>query len=73
MADLINFIRFNDEGTLKGNIAVLDFDFDITGEALNSANQNGEEYLQLTLASAIENRRSRGGQLLPMLRVSLIG
>ncbi|TCT29721.1 DUF736 domain-containing protein [Martelella mediterranea] len=44
MADLINFIRFNDNGTLEGNIAALDFDFDITGEELNSTNPKAPVY-----------------------------
>ena len=44
MTELSNFIRFNDNGTLEGNIAALDFDFDITGEELNSTNPKAPVY-----------------------------
>ena len=38
MTDLVNFIRFNDNNTLTGNIASVAYDLDIFGEEFDSAN-----------------------------------
>ncbi|MDW9925221.1 DUF736 family protein [Sinorhizobium meliloti] len=38
MSELSNFIRFNDDGTLSGNIAPIAYDIDIAGEAFTSTN-----------------------------------
>ncbi|WEX12279.1 DUF736 family protein [Chelativorans sp. AA-79] len=44
MTELTNFIRFNEDGTLSGNIAALDFDFNVIGETLNSDKEDAPVY-----------------------------
>jgi uncharacterized protein (DUF736 family) len=44
MTELTNFIRFNEDGTLSGNIAALDFDINVTGEKLGQNKEDGPVY-----------------------------
>ncbi|TBN14909.1 DUF736 family protein [Agrobacterium cavarae] len=44
MTDLVNFIRFNDNNTLTGNIASLAYDLDIFGEEFDSTNAKAPVY-----------------------------
>lgn len=44
MTDLVNFIRFNDNGTLSGNIASIAYDLDISGEEFESTNAKAPAY-----------------------------
>ena len=44
MTDLVNFIRFNEDKTLSGNIASLAYDIDIVGEAFESTNAKAPVY-----------------------------
>lgn len=44
MNDLTNFIRFNEDGTLTGNIASIAYDIDIAGELFTSTNVKAPVY-----------------------------
>ncbi|MQB34299.1 DUF736 family protein [Agrobacterium rhizogenes] len=44
MTGLVNFIRFNDNGTLSGNIASMAYDLDISGEEFESTNAKAPAY-----------------------------
>lgn len=44
MTDLVNFIRFNDNNTLTGNIASVAYDLDIFGEEFDSTNAKAPVY-----------------------------
>ncbi len=44
MTDLVNFIRFNDNNTLIGNIASVAYDLDIFGEEFDSTNAKAPVY-----------------------------
>ncbi|MCY1667379.1 DUF736 family protein [Rhizobium sp. SL86] len=44
MTDLVNFIRFNQDNTLSGNIASVAYDLDIFGEAFESSNPKAPVY-----------------------------
>ena len=44
MTDLVNFIRFNEDNSLSGNIASLAYDIDILGEAFESTNAKAPVY-----------------------------
>jgi len=44
MTELTNFIRFNEDGTLSGNIASIAYDIDITGEPFTSTNKDAPVY-----------------------------
>lgn len=44
MTDLVNFIRFNDNNTLTGNIASAAYDLDIFGEEFDSTNAKAPVY-----------------------------
>ncbi|MFW8610048.1 DUF736 family protein [Rhizobium beringeri] len=40
MTELANFIRFNEDGTISGNIASIAYDIDIAGEPFSSTNKD---------------------------------
>ncbi|MCY1740941.1 DUF736 family protein [Ensifer sp. SL37] len=44
MTDLVNFIRFEEDGNLAGNIASMAYDLDIFGEAYQSTNPKAPVY-----------------------------
>lgn len=44
MTDLVNFIRFNEDKTLSGNIASLAYDIDIVGQEYDSTNAKAPVY-----------------------------
>ena len=44
MTELSNFIRFNEDGTLSGNIASIAYDIDISGETFTSSNDKAPAY-----------------------------
>jgi uncharacterized protein (DUF736 family) len=44
MTDLVNFIRFNDNSTLSGNMASIAYDLDISGEEFESINAKAPAY-----------------------------
>ncbi|MBP2511553.1 hypothetical protein J2855_005209 [Agrobacterium tumefaciens] len=44
MTDLVNFIRFNADNTLTGNIASVAYDLDIFGEEFDSTNTKAPVY-----------------------------
>lgn len=44
MTDLVNFIRFEENGKLAGNIASMAYDLDIFGEAYQSTNPKAPVY-----------------------------
>lgn len=44
MTELTNFIRFHQNGKLSGNIAALDFDFNVIGEKLDSTHEDAPVY-----------------------------
>lgn len=48
MTDLVNFIRFNEDNSLSGNIASLAYDIDILGEAFESTNAKAPVYRLFT-------------------------
>nr|QCL09489.1 hypothetical protein pC5.7c_622 [Rhizobium rhizogenes] len=60
MTDLVNFIRFNDKGTLSGNIASISYDIDIAGQAYISDNPKAPAY-RLFAESPLGRRVEIGG------------
>lgn len=60
MTDLVNFIRFNADNTLTGNIASVAYDLDIVGEEFDSTNAKAPVY-RLFAKSAKGRRVEIGG------------
>lgn len=44
MTDLVNFIRFNEDGTVTGNLASITYDIDVTCHPFNSTNKDAPIY-----------------------------
>lgn len=44
MTELTNFIRFNEDNTISGNIASISYDLDISGEPFTSTNAKAPVY-----------------------------
>ncbi|GLR60433.1 DUF736 domain-containing protein [Rhizobium indigoferae] len=44
MSEISNFIRFNEDGTLTGNIASISYDLDIAGKENRSTNPDAPVY-----------------------------
>jgi len=44
MTEYSNFIRFNEDGTLSGNIASIAYDIDVAGEPYTSTNKDAPVY-----------------------------